>query len=58
MKNWYLVKTKPRQEKRAKQNLANQGYVPFLPMAKIKNRVVVLFPDYLFIQLNEKIQIS
>ena len=56
MKNWYLIKTKPRQEKKAKQNLENQGYVAFCPIAKINNRLVVLFPGYLFVQLNEKTQ--
>ena len=56
MKNWYLIKTKPRQEKIAKQNLENQGYEAFCPIAEINNRLVVLFPGYLFIQLNEKTQ--
>ena len=56
MKNWYLIKTKPRQEKIAKQNLKNQDYRAFCPMAKINNRLVVLFPGYLFVQLNEKTQ--
>ena len=56
MKNWYLLKTKPRQEKIAKQNLENQGYGSFCPIAKINNRLVVLFPGYLFVQLNEKTQ--
>jgi len=56
MKKWYLIKTKPRQEKKAKQNLENQGYVAFYPIAKINNRFVVLFPGYLFVQLNEKTQ--
>ena len=56
MKKWYLIKTKPRQEKTAKQNLENQGYVAFFPITKIKNKLVVLFPGYLFVQLNEKTQ--
>ena len=56
MKNWYLLKTKPRQEKIAKQNLKNQGYGSFCPIVKINNRLVVLFPGYLFVQLNEKTQ--
>ncbi len=56
MKNWYLIKTKPRQEKIAKQNLENQDYETFCPIAKINNRLVVLFPGYLFVQLNEKTQ--
>lgn len=56
MKNWYLIKTKPRQEKIAKQNLENQGYEVFCPMSKINNRLAVLFPGYLFVQLNKKTQ--
>ena len=56
MNSWYLVKTKPRQEKIAIQNLENQGYVVFCPMVTINNRLVVLFPGYLFVQLNEKTQ--
>ena len=57
MKNWYLIKTKPRQEKKAKQNLENQGYVAFCPITKINNKLVILFPSYLFVQLDEKTQI-
>ena len=56
MKKWYLIKTKPKQEKKAEQNLENQGYVAFCPIAKINNKLVVLFPSYLFVQLNEKTQ--
>ena len=56
MKNWYLIKTKPRQEKIAKQNLENRGYVTFCPITKINKKLVVLFPSYLFVQLNEKTQ--
>ena len=56
MKYWYLIKTKPRQEKIAKQNLENQSYGVFCPIAKINNKLVVLFPGYLFVQLNEKTQ--
>jgi len=56
MKNWYLIKSKPRQEKIAIQNLENQDYKVFCPIAKINNKLVVLFPGYLFVQLNEKTQ--
>jgi transcriptional antiterminator RfaH len=56
MKNWYLIKTKPRQEKKAIQNLQNQNYETFCPMAQIKNKKVVLFPGYLFIFLDRKNQ--
>ena len=56
MKNWYLIKTKPRQEKIAIQNLENQGYEIFCPIAKINNLPVVLFPGYIFAHLNDKTQ--
>ena len=56
MEYWYLIKTKSRQEKIAKQNLENQGYVTFFPITKINNKLVILFPSYLFVQLNEKTQ--
>ena len=56
MKNWYLIKTKSRQEKIAKQNLENQGYGAFCPIADINNQLIVLFPGYIFVQINEKTQ--
>jgi transcriptional antiterminator RfaH len=59
MKSWHLVHTKPRQEARAEENLAHQGYAVYLPRAlvtqrrrgKPQRRVEPLFPRYLFIQL-------
>ena len=54
MKNWYLIKTKPRQEKIAIQNLENQGYKVFCPFAKINNQLVVLFPGYLFYSIKRQ----
>ena len=56
MKNWYLIKTKSQQEKKAVENLRNQDYETFCPMAKINNKKVVLFPGYLFILLDKKNQ--
>ena len=53
MKKWYLIKTKPRQEKIAIVNLENQNYHVYCPLAKINNKIVVLFPGYLFINLDE-----
>lgn len=52
MKKWYLIKTKPRQEKIAVENLENQSYKVYCPRALINNKNVVLFPGYLFIQLD------
>lgn len=57
--HWYLVYTKPRQEKYAQENLERQGYTCYLPLlATEKLRAggltiadEPLFPRYLFIQL-------
>lgn len=56
---WYLIHTKPKQEKVALENLERQGYVCYLPLMKVeklRQGVVVvadeaLFPRYLFIRL-------
>jgi transcriptional antiterminator RfaH len=53
MKEWYLIKTKPRQENVAIANLENQNYHVYCPCAKINNKIKVLFPGYLFINLDE-----
>ena len=34
--NWYVIHTKPRQERRALVNLEQQGYVCYLPMIAIE----------------------
>ena len=57
--HWYLVHTKPRQEKCALDNLQRQGYqcyLPTRPSEKLRQRLLTLadeplFPRYLFIQL-------
>ena len=56
MKNWYLIKTKPKQEKIAVLNLHNQNYHVYCPIAIINNKTVVLFPGYLFIHLDETLE--
>ena len=53
MRNWYLIKTKPRQENVAIKNLENQEYSTYCPTVKIKNNNVVLFPGYIFIHLDK-----
>lgn len=58
--HWYVIHTKPRQEKRALLNLEQQGYECFLPMVTVeklrKGAVSVveepLFARYLFILLD------
>lgn len=57
--HWYLVHTKPRQEKCALENLQQQGYqcyLPTLPSEKLRHGSLMvsaepLFPRYLFIRL-------
>lgn len=58
---WYLVHTKPRQEKCALQNLQQQGYqcyLPTLPSERLRQGALMvsdepLFPRYLFIRLGQ-----
>jgi transcriptional antiterminator RfaH len=54
MKNWYLIKTKSRQENVAIKNLENQKYSTYCPTVTIKNKHIVLFPGYLFIYLDKE----
>ena len=56
MKKWYLIKTKPRQEKIAIVNLENQNYQVYCPFASINNKNQFLFPGYLFIHLDNESQ--
>lgn len=59
--HWYLVHTKPRQEKCALENLQRQGYkcyLPSIPFEKLRQGLIVvadepLFPRYLFIRLGQ-----
>lgn len=58
--HWYVVRTKPRQEQRALENLEKQGFECYLPTVarskKGRSRVIVtqepLFKNYLFVRLN------
>jgi transcriptional antiterminator RfaH len=56
MRKWYLIKTKPRQEKIAIANLKNQKYQVYCPVALINNKNQFLFPGYLFIHLDNESQ--
>jgi transcriptional antiterminator RfaH len=59
-KQWFVLTSKSREEQRAFDNLANQGFEVFLPkVSRIKKRQGIksvalepLFPSYLFIQLD------
>lgn len=58
---WYVVRSKPKQEQRAKLNLENQGITTFLPMLDIEKikrgkktlATEPLFPGYLFIEVDD-----
>ena len=54
MRNWYLIKTKARQENIAIKNLENQEYITYCPTVTINNKQVVLFPGYIFVHLDKK----
>ena len=56
MKHWYLVKTKSKQEDIAILNLENQNFHVYCPNALIRNKNEVLFPGYIFIQLDKDTQ--
>ena len=56
MKHWYLIKTKSKQEDIAIFNLENQNFHVYCPYALIRNKNEVLFPGYIFIQLDKDTQ--
>lgn len=61
MLRWYLVRTKPNAEATALRNLARQAYEAYLPRlsqslhwrGQWRERVVPLFPGYLFLRIDE-----
>jgi len=61
MLRWYLVRTKPNAEATAQVNLDRQGYKVYFPRlaqslpsrGRWRERVVPLFPGYLFLRLDE-----
>ena len=60
--SWAVVRSKPRQERRAAKNLHAQGYETLLPLQnvtvrrskKLVDMSVPLFPGYLFVQMSEQ----
>jgi len=62
MKSWYLIYSKPREEKLAQEHLERQGYKTYLPLilGRIKRRgrseksIQAMFPRYLFIYLSDE----
>jgi transcriptional antiterminator RfaH len=64
MEHWYLLRTKPRQEAVAKENLRRQNFRAFLPLYRCSRRkqgrwtevAEPMFPGYLFIPLDLLLQ--
>jgi len=62
-KRWYLLTAKPNQDVRACENLENQGYSVYRPLARVPRvvrgkrsyRFESLFPRYLFIHLDTEL---
>ena len=62
MNAWYLIYSKPHQERLALQNLQRQGYPPYLPLIRNRKRrlgkyvgvVEPMFPRYLFVSLDDE----
>ena len=62
VKAWYLVYTKPRQERIAQEHLMRQHYHTYLPHIQVHRRrqqayqllIEPMFPRYLFIHLDEQ----
>lgn len=60
MRRWYVVRTQPQAERRARENLERQGYEAWLPLHRRRRRharkveVVLrpLFPRYLFVAVD------
>jgi len=56
MKSWYLIKTKTSQEIIALENLRRQNYETYCPNGCINKKKVILFPGYLFVNLDNNKQ--
>jgi len=49
--SWFLVRTKSRQEKKAKFNLDGQGFISYFPeLSRDNGRTEPLFPGYIFVK--------
>jgi transcriptional antiterminator RfaH len=62
MKAWYLIYSKPQQERLARENLERQGYPSYLPLIRNRRRrngrylsiIEPMFPRYLFVHLSDE----
>ena len=61
MRDWYLLYSKPQQERVALENLERQGYPAYLPLVRARKRrqtrvvqvTEPMFPRYLFVHLSD-----
>lgn len=59
MSDWFLLKTRPRQEKRAEDHLSNQGFSAYCPRFVCRNgHEEVLFPGYIFLCQNQELALG
>lgn len=64
MEAWYLIYSKPQQERVALDNLGRQGYRTYIPLVRVRRRhrgirrnvVEPMFPRYLFVYLSTRDQ--
>ena len=62
MQAWYLIYSKPQQERLAYENLERQGYQSYLPLIRNRRRrqgryvaiIEPMFPRYLFVHLSDE----
>ena len=62
MRAWYLIYSKPQQERLALENLERQGYLSYLPLMRNRRRrksryvsiIEPMFPRYLFVHLSDE----
>ena len=61
MKNWYVLYTKPRNEKKSTERLTKSGFEIYCPLIRTlkqwsdrkKHVSVPMFPSYIFVQIDE-----
>ena len=66
MDNWYLLYSKPKQESRAQEHLANQGFESFVPhihinkirAGKQSTKIEPLFPRYIFLKAGADVNLA
>jgi transcription antitermination factor NusG len=66
VKNWYVIHTKPRNEKKVFEQIINKEIEVFLPLIQTvrywsdrkKKLMIPLFPGYVFVNTNENERIK